>query len=125
MTVAEPFVFRWGDERGLRSWAKAVDETAVVVLDVGDDERWLALDAPDSFADWARVVTGATPSCRRWVTVRNLNRWPVERYLRLPRLATGRLLRAFDHQLAGHVLATAVIGLAAPGSDIDPGHRAR
>jgi hypothetical protein len=118
MTDASPFVFRWGDEMGVRSWARAVDPGATVVLHDGPDERWLALDAPERFADWAAVVAGRLPAVRSWVSVRGLNRWPVDRYASqgLRRLASGRLLRALDHQLAGHVLAAARLpGRVEPG----------
>ena len=118
MTASSPFVFRWGDELGVRSWARAVDAGATVVLHDGPDERWLALDAPERFAEWATVVRDRLPMVRSWVSVQGLNRWPVERYWSsgLHRIASGRMLRALDHQLAGHALAAHLL----PGAT-DPG----
>lgn len=121
MTEPGPFVFRWGDELGVRAWARAVDAGATVALHEGADERWLRLDAPERFAEWAAVVAARLPRCRSWITVQGLNRWPVDAFGDVRRLATGRLLRAFDHQLAAHVLVTAVLESAAPGSTVDPG----
>lgn len=121
MTENVPFVFRWGDEAGVRSWARAVDATATVVLHEGADDRWLHLDAPERFAKWAKTVADRLPECRTWVSIRGLNRWPLERYVGVRTLATGRLLRAFDHQLAGHVLAAAVLGDARPGATVSVG----
>ena len=116
MTEQGAFVFRWGDELGVRSWARAVDAGATVVLHDGADDRWQRLDAPERFAEWARVVADRLPACRSWVTVSGLNRWPVERYVGVRTLATGRLLRAYDHQLAAHALVAASL----PGR-VDPG----
>jgi hypothetical protein len=121
MTSSVPFVFRWGDEPGVRSWARAVDAGATVALHAGADDGWQRLDAPERFADWAAVVARRLPACRSWITVVGMNRWPVERYAALRRLATGRLLRAFDHQLAAHALVAEVLAEAAPGSVVDPG----
>jgi hypothetical protein len=121
MTAATPFSFRWGDEMGVRAWARAVDGGATVALHDGADDRWQRLDAPERFAEWAEVVAARLPECRSWVSVVGLNRWPVERYGDVRHLATGRLLRAFDHQLAGHVLAAEVLERVAPGSTVDPG----
>lgn len=121
MTEPAPFVFHWGDELGARSWARAVDAQATVVLHDGADERWLLLDAPERFAGWAATLAALAPACRSWVSVRGLNVWPVERYVGLRTLATGRLLRAFDHQLAGHVLARETIAEAIPGATVLPG----
>ena len=116
MSEQGAFVFRWGDELGVRSWARAVDARATVVLHDGHDERWQRLDAPERFAEWAAVVAERLPACRSWVSVRGLNRWPVERYVGVRTLATGRLLRALDHQLAAHALAAATLpGLVDPG----------
>jgi hypothetical protein len=74
----------------------------------------LKLDAPESFAAWASAVSTRRPDVRSWVTIDDVNRWPVERWLPFAsgtkgNLATGRLLRAFDHQLAAHALAAAVL----------------
>lgn len=121
MTDRTPFVFQWGDELGARSWAKAVDAEATIVLHDGADERWLLLDAPERFADWAATLAALAPVCRSWVSVRGLNVWPVERYVGIRTLATGRLLRAFDHQLAGHVLAREVLEVAIPGAVVRAG----
>lgn len=121
MSEQAPFLFRWGDELGVRSWARAVDADATVVLHHGADDRWLQLDAPERFAAWAEAVAGRLPSCRSWITVQALNRWPLERYVGVPRLATGRVLRAFDHQLAGHVLAGATLQRRLPGSTVVAG----
>lgn len=118
MTETAPFVFRWGDEIGVRSWARGVDGTATVVLHHGADDRWLQLDAPERFADWAATVVERLPACRSWISVQALNRWPLERYVRGRRHATGHLIRAFDHQLAGHVLASIVISTQGPGSSV-------
>lgn len=121
MTDHAPFVFRWGDELGVRSWARAIDDGATVVLHAGADERWLLLDAPERFAEWAVTVAAMAPACRSWVSVRDLNVWPVERYVGVRTLATGRLLRAFDHQLAGHVLAREAITYAHPRATVVAG----
>ena len=121
MTETAPFVFRWGDELGVRSWARAVDEQAVVALHHGADDRWLRLDAPERFAEWAATVADRLPACRTWISVQGLNQWPIERYVGVRRLATGHLLRAFDHQLAGHVLATAVLVAERPGTTVRAG----
>jgi hypothetical protein len=121
MTAATPFVFHWGDEMGVRAWRRAVDGDATVALHEGADDRWQRLDAPERFAEWAEIVAGLLPPCRSWISVVGLNRWPVERYGDVRHLATGRLLRAFDHQLAGHVLAADVLERVAPGSSVDAG----
>jgi hypothetical protein len=121
MTDHAPFVFRWGDELGVRSWARAIGDGATVVLHDGADERWLLLDAPERFASWAATVAAAAPACRSWISIRDLNVWPIDRYVGLRTLATGRLLRAFDHQLAGHVLAREVITRALPGATVVAG----
>lgn len=121
MTDRAPFVFRWGDGLGVRAWARAMDDAATVVLHDGADERWLLLDAPERFAEWAGTVAALVPACRAWISVRNLNVWPVERYVGIRTLATGRLLRAFDHQLAGHALARDVITAAIPGATVSAG----
>jgi hypothetical protein len=121
MGASSPFVFRWGDELGVRSWARAVDAGATVVLHDGPDDRWQKLDAPERFAEWAAVVAGRLPACRSWVTVRGMNRWPVAAFGDVRRLATGRLLRAYDHQLAAHVLVRHTLESVAPGSEVDPG----
>src|SRR5688572_10278939 len=120
MDGARLVVLRWGEELGARQPAGG-DGALTVVLHAGADERWLALDAPERFANWAAVVAGAFPGCRSWVTVRDLNLWPLERYVGVRRLATGRLLRSFDHQLAGHVLAAEVLTQAAQGSTVRAG----
>ncbi len=116
-----PFRFRWDDEQGVLAWAGAVDAEAVVVLNHGPDERWLRLDAPERFADWAVVVARRLPACRSWVSVEGANRWPLDRFVTRRRFATGHLLRALDHQLAGHLLAAAVLRAEAPGSVVRPG----
>lgn len=121
MTENAPFLFRWGDELGVRSWARAVDADATVVLHHGPDDRWLQLDAPERFAAWAAAVAQRLPACRSWISVEGLNRWPLERYVGVRTLATGRLLRSFDHQLAGHVLAASVLRDRSPGSTVVPG----
>lgn len=121
MTDHAPFVFHWGDELGVRSWVRAIDDGDTVVLHAGADERWLLLDAPERFADWAATVAAMAPACRSWISVRDLNVWPVERYVGVRTLATGRLLRAFDHQLAGHVLAREAVTRAIPGATVVAG----
>lgn len=121
MTEPRPFVFRWGDEMGVQAWARAVDAGATVALHDGPDDRWQRLDAPERFADWAVVVAHRLPECRSWITVAGLNRWPVAAFGDVRRLATGRLLRAYDHQLAAHVLVREALDEAAPGSAVDPG----
>ena len=120
--MAEPglVVLRWGEEFRARPSAPG-DGATTVVLHAGADERWLSLDAPERFAEWAGVVVGAFPGCRSWVTIRDLNLWPLERYVGVRTLATGRLLRSFDHQLAGHVLAAEVLTDQAPGSTVAVG----
>jgi len=121
MSENAPFLFRWGDELGVRAWARAVDGDATVALHHGADDRWLHLDAPERFAEWAATVAERLPACRSWIAVQGLNQWPLERYVGVRTLATGRLLRAFDHQLAGHVLAGAVLQERLPGSSIVAG----
>ncbi len=120
-TERAPFRFRWDDEQGVQAWARAVDAEAVVVLHHGPDDRWLHLDAPERFADWAVVVVHRLPACRSWVTVEGANRWPLERFVARRRFATGHLLRALDHQLTGHLLAAAVLRAESPGSVVRPG----
>jgi hypothetical protein len=121
MSENAPFLFRWGDEMGVRAWARAVDGTATVALHHGADDRWLQLDAPERFADWAAIVADRLPACRSWITSVGLNQWPLERYVGVRTLATGRMLRAFDHQLAGHVLAEVVLQERRPGSTVVAG----
>ena len=121
MSEHAPFLFRWGDEMGVRAWARAVDGAATVALHHGADDRWLHLDAPERFAEWAGTVADRLPACRAWISVPGLNRWPIDRYVGVRTLATGRVLRAFDHQLAGHVLASAVLQERLPGSTVDAG----
>jgi hypothetical protein len=121
MTEVRPFVFHWGDELGVRSWARAVGPDATVALHEGPDDRWQKLDAPERFADWARLVAERLPACRSWITVRGLNQWPVAAFGDVRRLATGRLLRAFDHQLAAHVLVRQSLEESAPDHVVEPG----
>lgn len=121
MSENAPFLFRWGDEMGVRAWARAIDGAATVALHHGADDRWLQLDAPEQFAEWVATVADRLPACRSWITVLGLNAWPLERYVGPRTLATGRVLRAFDHQLAGHVLATRVLEQRLPGSAVAAG----
>jgi hypothetical protein len=110
-----PTVLRWGDHGRLEE-AAARGATAVV-LQSGPDDRWLRLDGPELFVEWAARAAAALPTCGSWVTVDGLNAWPVERYATgMRQLATGRLLRALDHQLAGHALARAVLPPGAAAS---------
>lgn len=121
MTENAPFLFRWGDELGVRAWASGVDADATVVLHHGPDDRWLHLDAPELFAEWAAAMADRLPACRSWISVHGLNRWPLERYVGVRTLATGRLLRSFDHQLAGHALAARALHERLPGSRVAAG----
>ena len=83
------------------------------------DAGWLRLDAPERFVARARATAAEHPDCRRWRTIDGLNDWPVRAYASGWRnLATGRLLRALDHQLAGHALAAAVLPA---GSEVEVG----
>lgn len=89
------------------------------VLDAAPGEQWLRLDAPERFQALAAHAAEARPDVRRWRTIEGLNDWPVRRYATGWRhLATGRLLRALDHQLAGHAMATVVLPA---GSSVDVG----
>ena len=82
----------------------------MIVLDPEPGEEWLRLDAPERLASVATDAARAHPDERHWRTIEGLNDWPVRRYAAGWRhLATGRLLRALDHQLAGHALAAAVL----------------
>ncbi len=121
MSEGQPFLFRWGDDAGVRAWSRAVMPGATIVLHHGADDRWLELDAPERFGAWADHVAERVPSCRSWVSIAELNRWPVERYVRASRLATGHLLRALDHQLAGHLLASAALRARDAGATVAPG----
>ena len=94
-------------------------EPSPFVLDPHPGEGWLRLDAPERFVDVAARAAEAHPDCRRWRTIEGLNDWPVRRYATGWRhLATGHLLRALDHQLAGHALARAVLPA---GSEVEVG----
>lgn len=94
-------------------------EPTPFVLDADPGEHWLRLDAPERFVDVATRAAESHPTVRRWRTIEGLNDWPVRRYASGWRhLATGRLLRALDHQLAGHAMACAVLP---PGSTVDVG----
>ena len=94
-------------------------DPSLLVLDPHPGVGWLRLDAPERFVARARRRAGEHPSCRRWRTIEGLNDWPVRRFASGWRhFASGRLLRALDHQLAGHALATAVLPA---GSTIDVG----
>jgi hypothetical protein len=123
MTDSPAIVLQWGDGRALdaavTSVASAGSGRAAIVLHAGADDRWLRLDAPELFADWAAQVAAALPDERRWTTIDGLNDWPVTAYAgNLRGLATGHLLRALDHQLAGHALASAALP---HGSDVAVG----
>ena len=94
-------------------------EPAPFVLDATPGASWLRLDAPERFRALAEQRATEHPEVRRWRTIEGLNDWPVRRYATGWRhLATGRLLRALDHQLAGHALAVSVLP---PGSIVDVG----
>ena len=89
------------------------------VLDPAPDASWLRLDAPERFEARASREADRHPGVRRWRTIEGLNDWPVRQYATGWRhLATGHLLRALDHQLAGHALAAAVLP---SGSEVDVG----
>ena len=91
----------------------------MIVLDAEPGEQWLRLDAPERFEALASGAAEQHPDEREWRTIEGLNDWPVRRYASGWRqLATGRLLRALDHQLAGHALAAAVLPA---GSTVDVG----
>jgi hypothetical protein len=110
-------VLRWGDEAALGLVPSAVER---VVLHAGRDDRWLALHAPERFAAWASSVAQRIDHAETWVTIQGLNDWPVQAYVSTWRtFATGRLLRSLDHQLAGHVLASAAIGVAHPEAIVE------
>ena len=82
----------------------------MIVLDDSPGEDWLRLDAPERFEARAAQAAREHPDEREWRTIEGLNDWPVRDYATGWRhLATGRLLRALDHQLAGHALAAAVL----------------
>jgi hypothetical protein len=102
MTGSGDFVLRWGEAPTIDAVPAHAEH---VVLHAGRDERWLLLDSPERFADWAAAVASRLDAAE-WTTIDGLNDWPVRAYASgLRTLATGRLLRALDHQLAGHVLA--------------------
>jgi hypothetical protein len=115
MTGSGAFVLRWGADVDVPS------DVERIVLHAGRDERWLLLDSPERFAAWAEDVAGRC-SAPAWTTIDGLNDWPVRAYASgLRTLATGRLLRAFDHQLAGHVLARRAIWSVQPAATVDVG----
>lgn len=99
-------ILRWGDERSLDDLRPPGSGDAGLTLAAGFDERWQHLDAPERFVEWAALVVGRFPDVRRWITVSEPNGWAVDRYAGGWRwLETRALLRALDHQLAGHVFA--------------------
>lgn len=107
-------ILRWGDERTLDGIRPPADDVVRLTLAAGYDERWQHLDAPERFAEWAARVVGRFPDVRRWVTTSEPNGWAVDRYAGGWRwLETRPLLRALDHQLAGHVLAADILRTAA------------
>ena len=75
------------------------------------DDFWLQPDAPERFAQWASVAAHHLgPRVKHWVTINELNIFGLMTYLlgSLPGGGVGRVgaaARAFDHLLAGHVLA--------------------
>lgn len=110
-------ILRWGDERALDGRASAGDVGGPITLHSGFDARWQLLDAPERFAEWAALVVGRFPETCDWVTTDEPNGWAVERYAGGWRwLETRSLLRALDHQLAAHVLATEVLRRATSSS---------
>jgi hypothetical protein len=118
MTEPAAFVLRWGDEASLDAVPAQVES---IVLHRGRDERWLLLDSPERFGEWADAVASRI-SARTWTTIAGLNDWPVDAYAgHLRTLATGRLLRSLDHQLAGHVLAMRAILAADREADVRVG----
>lgn len=117
-------ILRWGDERMLDGLRPPGDDVARLTLTAGPDERWQRLDAPERFAEWAALVVHRFPDVRRWITVSEPNGWAVERYAGGWRWFEARpLLRALDHQLAGHVLAAEILRSAtkrnAPPVDVE------
>lgn len=106
-------ILRWGDERTLDGLRPPGNDVARLTLTAGLDERWQHLDAPERFAEWAALVVGRFSEVHRWITVSEPNGWAVDRYAGGWRwLETRPLLRALDHQLAGHVLATQILRTA-------------
>ena len=76
---------------------------------------WLRLDSPERFAAWvATAVDRLAGGCGNWLTLNEINGYPVKAYVlgTLPPgrlLAHGDLVRALDHLLTAHVLAHAAI----------------
>lgn len=74
-------------------------------------EYWLAVDAPERFAQWVRTALGALgPACRHWVTINEINVLAIQSWY-FGVFPPGRVLdsaalsRALDHLLSAHVLA--------------------
>lgn len=84
------------------------------------EEFWLALDAPERFAQWTTVaVTALAPACRHWVTINEINVLaPQSWYFGVfppGHVLDGRgMTRALDHLLAAHVLAYDAIKAVQP-----------
>lgn len=114
----------WGD-RSTVERAVALDRRLsdlglepVIALDAGTGGRWIGLDAPQRFRAWAEEVVGLFPRARTWIPIIQPNLGALRSHITWRRLATGHLLRALDHQLAGHVLAAGVIHNRAPGASV-------
>lgn len=121
---------RWGESHLLDAAGRAVESCAArqlepaVVLHVGGDEDWTALDVPDRFAAWAETVATALDGrgCRSWMPLARPNERAVRRHLgRGLRSSTRDLLRALDHGLAAHVLAVTALRRADPAACITLG----
>ena len=86
------------------------------------EDFWLGLDAPDRFAGWVgAAVDRLGAGCSQWVTVNELNILALQTWLTgdFPPgrwLALGRVVRAIDHLLTGHVLAYGAIHDRQPGA---------
>jgi beta-glucosidase len=84
------------------------------------EDFWLRTDAPERFAAWAELVARHLGGrCRTWVTLNEINVWPLATYLlgafppgRIG--ATGPMVRALDHMLCAHVLAYGALHTARP-----------
>lgn len=99
-------------------------EPVVVLAHLADPVCWLRLDAPERFAaEAARSAEALGGGCRHWITMLDPNAFAVQAFV-TGRVrgghppATGHLLRALDHLLAGHVLAADAVRAAQPGATV-------
>jgi 6-phospho-beta-galactosidase len=83
---------------------------------------WLDGGAPERFATWVTTAVSALAgACRQWVTINEVNVYPLQTYLDglFPPGRRGdarAMARCFDHLLAAHVLAYEAIHRVQPGA---------